>query len=109
MAAAIILQGALEAETQGIFVNRNEAQALLETGDVLTLEPGLYDPDGGWGVRLEDLVWLRDDGTAEVDLGPCNELECVVEVHRRTEPVPAAGPGEPPCVAFCSSQSPPPW
>jgi Xaa-Pro aminopeptidase len=33
---------------------------------VLTLEPGLYDPDDGWGVRLEDLVWLRDDGASEV-------------------------------------------
>ena len=30
-AAKQILQGALDAENQGIFVNRNEAQALLET------------------------------------------------------------------------------
>ncbi len=42
------------------------AEGRLEAGDVLTLEPGLYDPDDGWGVRLEDLVWLRGDGAPEV-------------------------------------------
>ena len=35
---------------------------LLEEGDVITLEPGLYDPDAGWAVRLEDLVWLGPEG-----------------------------------------------
>jgi len=34
----------------------------LEAGDVFTLEPGLYDPDAGWAVRLEDLLVLGDDG-----------------------------------------------
>jgi Xaa-Pro aminopeptidase len=39
------------------------AEGLLEEGDVLTLEPGLYDPSpGGYGVRLEDLVHLGPDG-----------------------------------------------
>jgi Xaa-Pro aminopeptidase len=33
------------------------------------LEPGLYDPERGWGVRLEDLVVLGPDGIAE-DLTP---------------------------------------
>ncbi len=30
-------------------------EGLLEAGDVITLEPGLYDPEAGWAVRLEDL------------------------------------------------------
>lgn len=34
----------------------------LEVGDLLTLEPGLYDPAAGWGVRLEDLVCLGLEG-----------------------------------------------
>lgn len=34
----------------------------LEVGDLLTLEPGLYDPTAGWGVRLEDLCYLGSEG-----------------------------------------------
>jgi len=41
------------------------AEGVLEAGDVLTLEPGLYDPAAGWGVRLEDLVWLRGERAGE--------------------------------------------
>jgi Xaa-Pro aminopeptidase len=38
------------------------AEGTLGVGDVFTLEPGLYDPDAGFGVRLEDLVTLGNDG-----------------------------------------------
>jgi len=44
------------------FRKQTGAEGVLAVGDVLTLEPGLYDPDGGWGVRLEDLVWLAEGG-----------------------------------------------
>lgn len=38
-------------------------EGMLGAGDVLTLEPGLYDPaPGGYGVRLEDLVHLTEAG-----------------------------------------------
>ncbi len=37
----------------------------LEPGMVITVEPGLYYPSRGMGVRLEDLVWVREDGTVE--------------------------------------------
>ncbi|MFB6254315.1 MAG: M24 family metallopeptidase [Halobacteriaceae archaeon] len=33
----------------------------LEPGNVITIEPGLYDPDIG-GVRIEDLLVVREDG-----------------------------------------------
>lgn len=38
------------------------AEAVLRIGDVFTLEPGLYQVDEGWAVRLEDLVVLGEDG-----------------------------------------------
>ena len=38
----------------------------LEPGAVFTVEPGLYYPERGMGVRLEDTVWMRPDGVAEV-------------------------------------------
>lgn len=36
----------------------------LQPGVVVTDEPGLYYPDHG-GIRLEDMIYLRPDGTAE--------------------------------------------
>jgi Xaa-Pro aminopeptidase len=39
---------------------------LLQKGAVFTVEPGLYYPDRGLGVRLEDSVWLRPNGNIEI-------------------------------------------
>lgn len=38
---------------------------VLEAWQVITIEPGLYYPSRGMGVRIEDLVLVRDDGTFE--------------------------------------------
>jgi Xaa-Pro aminopeptidase len=38
----------------------------LRPGVVITIEPGLYYPDRGMGVRLEDTVWVRPDGRMEI-------------------------------------------
>ncbi len=39
---------------------------VLEAGDLFTLEPGIYEPEAGFGVRLEDLCALGPDGGLEV-------------------------------------------
>ena len=39
--------------------------APLPAGAIITNEPGLYYPDRGWGVRLEDDYWLNPNGAAE--------------------------------------------
>ncbi|HEV2854776.1 MAG TPA: M24 family metallopeptidase [Thermoanaerobaculia bacterium] len=44
------------------FKKASGAEGVLREGDVFTLEPGLYDPAEGWGVRIEDLVHLTPDG-----------------------------------------------
>lgn len=38
----------------------------LVPGSVVTIEPGLYYPERGLGVRLEDTVWVRPDGKMEI-------------------------------------------
>lgn len=40
-------------------------ETVLAAGDVFTLEPGLYEPEEGYAVRLEDTVALDDDGRLE--------------------------------------------
>jgi Xaa-Pro aminopeptidase len=37
----------------------------LSPGVVITSEPGLYYPEKGLGVRIEDTLWVRPDGTIE--------------------------------------------
>ena len=37
----------------------------LIAGTVVTIEPGLYYPSRGFGIRLEDTVWVRPDGKIE--------------------------------------------
>ena len=47
------------------FANTEFNTAILQPGSVITVEPGLYYPDRGMGVRLEDTVWVRPDGALE--------------------------------------------
>jgi Xaa-Pro aminopeptidase len=39
---------------------------LLRPGVVITIEPGLYYPEKGMGVRIEDTYWVRPDGKMEL-------------------------------------------
>ncbi len=52
------------------FRSTADGDGRLEAGDVLTLEPGLYDPDAGWGVRLEDLLSVGPDGVDNLTPAP---------------------------------------
>ena len=38
----------------------------LAPGVVITSEPGLYYPEKGMGVRIEDTLWVRPDGKMEI-------------------------------------------
>ncbi|MBI4770741.1 MAG: aminopeptidase P family protein [Chloroflexi bacterium] len=42
-----------------------QESALLQPGAVVTVEPGLYYPERGMGVRLEDTVWVTPEGRFE--------------------------------------------
>ena len=53
---------------------------VLQPGHVFTCEPGLYYPDEGFGIRIEDDVWIDLDGTAQVLTDFPKEL--VIELDR---------------------------
>ncbi|MGD8245071.1 MAG: M24 family metallopeptidase, partial [Anaerolineae bacterium] len=36
--------------------------SVLEPGHVFTCEPGLYYPERGYGIRIEDVIWIDDGG-----------------------------------------------
>lgn len=44
----------------------SDHEARLETSDIITLEPGLYEPEEGWGVRIEDTYVMTDDGAVSL-------------------------------------------
>lgn len=50
-------------------------KAVLEPGHVVSIEPGLYYPSRGMGMRIEDLVGVRADGSIE------NFTECSYELE----------------------------
>jgi Xaa-Pro aminopeptidase len=45
------------------------SEDVLETGNVITIEPGLYFPEWG-GVRIEDVVVVEDDGYVNLTHAP---------------------------------------
>lgn len=53
--------------------------ALLEPGHVVSVEPGLYYPSRGLGVRIEDLVAVKRDGSIE-NLTPA-PYELEIPIH----------------------------
>jgi Xaa-Pro aminopeptidase len=41
---------------------RDNSKDLIQVGQVFTIEPGLYYPDKGYGVRIEDTLLVDQDG-----------------------------------------------
>jgi len=47
------------------FGREKDPTNILQVGSVFTIEPGLYYPDRGYGIRLEDTWFVREDGSFE--------------------------------------------
>ncbi len=45
------------------FSDTPDNTTILKPGHVFTTEPGLYYPDEGYGCRLEDVIWIDEEGT----------------------------------------------
>ncbi len=48
---------------------------ILQTGNVVTVEPGIYIPNE-FGVRIEDMVYVTDDGCINLTKSPKNLIIC---------------------------------
>lgn len=58
-----------------LFRSPPKDEGILAVGDVITLEPGLYSPEQGWAVRLENLYSVEHDG-----------LECLTPLPLHWDP-----------------------
>jgi Xaa-Pro aminopeptidase len=65
---------------------------MLEEGAVFTIEPGLYYPERGIGVRLENTLWIRPDGAAEVVAPFPLDLVLPMRKSRAVRPAPKRAP-----------------
>ena len=53
-------------ERPGFYGDPKTAKEFLRRGHVITVEPGLYYPERGMGMRIEDAVYMRPDGRPEI-------------------------------------------
>lgn len=55
----------LEVHEKPFFALNASNKDMVEVGDVLTIEPGLYFPERGIGVRIEDTLYVAEDGSVK--------------------------------------------
>jgi Xaa-Pro aminopeptidase len=75
LGGTIPLDGYVHSLGHGVGLNLHERPSsrltdgndnLLRPGVVITIEPGLYYPEKGMGVRIEDTYWVQPDGSIEL-------------------------------------------
>jgi Xaa-Pro aminopeptidase len=55
----------LAVHEEPFFSNAPSNTGVLQLGHIFTCEPGLYYPDQGFGVRLEDVIWIDATGAIQ--------------------------------------------
>ena len=45
------------------FARKDDPSNVLQVGSVFTIEPGLYYPEKGFGIRIEDTWYVKEDGS----------------------------------------------
>jgi Xaa-Pro aminopeptidase len=68
-------------ESPGFYGDPKTAKDFLRRGHVITIEPGLYYPERGLGMRLEDAVYMRPD-TGKPDILAPYPLDLVIPLKK---------------------------
>lgn len=55
----------LAVHEQPFFSLSPSENSVLQPGHIFTCEPGLYYPERGFGVRIEDVIWIDSDGAVQ--------------------------------------------
>jgi Xaa-Pro aminopeptidase len=55
----------LAVHEEPFFSNTPSNNTILQPGHIFTCEPGLYYPNRGFGVRLEDVIWIDTTGVVQ--------------------------------------------
>lgn len=64
---------------EGPSISTYDPDPVFEAGHVVTIEPGLYYPERGWGVRIEDTIYIGEAGEV-VNLTDC-PYDLVIELQ----------------------------
>lgn len=55
----------LAVHEEPFFTDQPSNHNVITPGQIFTCEPGLYYPDRGFGVRIEDVIWITPEGKVE--------------------------------------------
>ena len=54
----------------------------FEAGMVITIEPGWYDKDNGYGIRIEDTYLVTQDGFERLSAGAPREIDEIEKIMK---------------------------
>lgn len=57
-------------------------QTKLGAGMVITIEPGYYNKDAGWGIRIEDIYLVTKDGFERFSAGAPREVAEIEKIMK---------------------------
>jgi Xaa-Pro aminopeptidase len=64
---------------EGFIINQHNKNDTFQVGNVITIEPGLYYPERGFGVRVEDTFYVQDGGML---VNPKDQLVSLTDVSK---------------------------
>jgi Xaa-Pro aminopeptidase len=67
----------------GLAVHDSGVRGALRAGSVITIEPGYYSKNDGWGIRIEDIYLVKKDGFERLSAGAPREVDEIEKLMQR--------------------------